>query len=171
MIEWTKKNIKGIIDILKIDDIKGREALQTMRICRDGFAYVSNGYVAIRWKLESEPVPRDENQKEFVIPLDKLIVWYKLHDAKDKLNEITILELQDENNTTVYPDMARLFRQTINTPESKSCRVNLDLIKQVHNATDCRNYMGYKMSFHNNVIYMEENKRKHTEMLVMGLEL
>lgn len=169
MIEWTKKNIKGIIDILKIDDIKFRPALQSLRIRRDGYAYVTNGYVAVRWKLDSEPVPRDDNKEDIVIPLEKLIVWYKLHSAKATLNEISILELQDLNDNTVYPDINKLFRQAIKMPESKSITIDLKLIHQLHNITECRNYKGYEMYFKEDRIYMIENKRKYTEILVMGL--
>lgn len=169
MIEFTKKNIKGIIDIINSEPCRTRPALQTMRVQRDGFAYITNGYLAIRWKFQTEPIPRNENQKEFVIPVDNLIRWYKLANSKDKLNELTILELQDEENTTIYPDISLIFKEAKKNNASNNITLNLHLIELVHHCTDCRNYQGFKVINYGKLLYGIENKRESIEFIVMPL--
>ena len=109
MLKLNKKQVKGILKVITSEPCKTRPALMTMRIKRDGFAYITNGYIAIRWKLEIEPVPKSDEQEEFIITAENLERWYKLANTKDKLDELSILELQDTENTTVYPDIAQLF--------------------------------------------------------------
>lgn len=171
MHEFTKKQIKGIINIINSEPCKTRPALQTMRICRDGFAYITNGYLAIRWRFEVEPVPKDENQKEFVIPVENLIRWYKLANSKDKLNELTILELEDKDNNSVYPDIAKIFKEKIKDPKNNNIKLDLNLVEMVNQVTNCRNYYGYDINIFNNLICGEEIKRKSIKFLIMGLSI
>ena len=168
MIEFTKKNIKGIIDVLKSNQ-NNHPDLKTMRIQRDGFAYITNGYLAIRWKLQTEPVPKDENQKEFVIPLDNLIKWYKLANTNDKLNELSILELQDKENKTDYPDISSIFKSGKKNNVSNSITLNLLFIELVHRCTDCRNYQGFKLINYGKLFYGIENIRESIEFIIMPI--
>ena len=168
MIEFTKKNIKGIIDVLKSNQINHPD-LKTIRIQRDGFAYITNGYLAIRWKLQTEPVPRDENQKEFVIPVDNLIKWYKLANTNDKLNELSILELQDKENKTDYPDIGSIFKNAKKNNISNNITLNLFLIELVHRCTDCRNYEGFKVINYGHLFYGIENIREYIEFIIMPI--
>lgn len=119
MITLNKKQVKGILDILKSEYNATRPALQTIRIKRDGYMYMTDGYAAIRAKLETEPVPTDDDQEEFVITLENLERWYKLAKPKDELNEITICDLQDTYNDTLFPDMAALYKQYLDKPKVK----------------------------------------------------
>ena len=141
-----------------------------MRICRDGYAYVTNGYVAIKWKLETEPVPRDDNQKEFVIPVENLIRWYKLASTKDILNELTILDLQDKDNATSYPDMTKLFNKINNQQTCEDIDINLNLIELVNKAVDCVKCDGFNLQIHcGSFIYGRSIKQEDTEFLIAGL--
>jgi len=129
MITLNKKQVKGILDILKSDYNIPRPALQTIRIKRDGYMYITDGYVAIRAKLETEPVPKDDNQEEFVITLGNLERWYKLAKPKDELNEITICDLQDTENDTKFPDMATIYEQFLGKPKVKLESITFDVDK------------------------------------------
>ena len=170
MIEFTKKNVKGIIDILKSEPIKNKSNLQTMRIQRNGFAYITNGHLAIRWKFQLEPIPKDDNQKEFVITLDNLVKWYKLANTTDKLNELSILDLQDKEDVSQYPDMDQLFQNAKKNNASNSILLNLQLVEDVHRCTNCRNYQGFKLiNYGSDILYGIENKREQIEFLIMGL--
>lgn len=40
MIEFTKKNIKGIIDIINSEPCRTRPALQTMRVQRESIEFI-----------------------------------------------------------------------------------------------------------------------------------
>lgn len=171
MQEFTKKQIKGIINIINSEPCKTRPALQTMRICRDGYAYITNGYVALRWRFETEVVPKDDKQKEFVIPVENLIRWYKLANAKDELNELTILELEDKENSTEYPDLAKLFKDKMKNPSRETLSIDLNLIEMVNQVTNCRNYFGYSVTFYGSLAYGIEIKRKSIEFLIMGLNI
>ena len=169
MQEFTKKQIKGIINIINSEPCKTREALQTMRICRDGYAYITNGYVAIRWRFETEVVPKDDNQKEFVIPVENLIRWYKLAGSRDCLNELSILELEDKENITQYPDLAKIFKEKCKDPSCETLHIDLNLIEMVNQATNCRNYHGYSVTIHGHLLSGVELKRGSSEFLIMGL--
>ena len=130
MLRLNKKQVKGILKVITSEPCKTKPALMTMRIKRDGFAYITNGYMAIRWKLEIEPVPKIDEQEEFVITSENLERWCKLANSKDKLDELSILELQDTENTTVYPDIAQLFDKYCKmTPSSEPFFVDEELIK------------------------------------------
>ena len=130
MLKLNKKQVKGILKIITSEPCKTRPALMTMRIKRDGFAYITNGFMAIRWKLDLEPVPRIDEQEEFVITSENLERWYKMANSKDKLDELSILELQDVKNTTIYPDIARLFDKYCKmTPSSEPFFVDEELIR------------------------------------------
>ena len=132
MINFTKKQIKAIIDILKSEPCKTRPALQTMCIRRDGYGYITNGYLTIRFKLELEPVPKDEKQEEFIIPLDNLVKWYKLVDGRKMLNELEILDLQDTDNDTKYPNIEWLFEKRLSGETPKTdIRVNSKLLSDI----------------------------------------
>lgn len=132
MIKFNKKQVKGIIDVLKSEPCKTRPALQTMRIKRDGFGYITNGYLAIRYKFEIEPIPKEDSQEEFIITLDNLTKWYKLANYNDYLDELTILGLQDTANETQYPDVSYLFEKRIRGENPKTpIRVNGKLIDEV----------------------------------------
>lgn len=169
MREWTRQNVKGIIDILKSEPIENRPALQTMRIFRDGYAYITNGYLAIRWKFDSELITID-NQDEFIIPVENLIKWYKLASGKDCLNEINILELVDKDNDTMYPDVASLFKNKLKTNKTDTVKMDLNLIQEINKVTNCRNYFGFTLTIYDNaLIYGKENKRENIEFLVMGM--
>lgn len=129
MITLNKKQVKGILDILKCEDSITRPALQTIRIKRDGYMYMTDGYMAIRAKLETEPVPSDDSQEELVITLENLERWYKLAKPKDVLNEITICDLQDTEDGTQFPDMAALYKQFLDKPKVKLESVMFDVDK------------------------------------------
>lgn len=130
MLTLNKKQVKGILKVITSEPCKTRPALMTMRIKRDGFAYITNGYIAIRWKLEVEPVPKIDEQEEFIITAENLERWYKSANTKDKLDELSILELQDVENNTVYPDMAYLFDKHCRMePSSEPFFVDEELIK------------------------------------------
>lgn len=113
MITFTKKMVKGIIDVITSEPCKTREALQSLRVRRDGYAYITNGFMDVRFKLQTEPIPRDDNQEEFVIPAYKLIYWYRNAKAKDYLNELSILDLQTNEDIKQYPDIGKLFEDKI----------------------------------------------------------
>lgn len=127
MITLNKKQVKGILDILKSKDSITRPALQTIRIKRDGYMYMTDGYVAIRAKLDTEPVPSDDNQEEFIITLENLERWYKLAKPKDELNEITLCDLEDKENDTQFPDMAKLYNDYLGKPKVKMESVYFDV--------------------------------------------
>lgn len=127
MITLNKKQVKGILDILKSRDSITRPALQTLRIKRDGYMYITDGYVAIRAKLETEPVPSDDDQEEFVITLENLEHWYKLAKPKDELNEITLCDLHDTKNGTQFPDMVALYKRYLDKPKVKLESVFFDV--------------------------------------------
>lgn len=130
MLKLNKKQVKGILKVITSEPCKTRPALMTMRIKRDGFAYITNGFMAIRWKLEVEPVPRIDEQEEFIITAENLERWYKLAKPKDYLDELTILALQDTENDTVYPDIAQLFDKYCKmTPSSEPFFVDEELIR------------------------------------------
>lgn len=130
MLTLNKKQVKGILKVITSEPCKTRPSLMTMRIKRDGFAYITNGYLAIRWKLEIEPVPKIDEQEEFIITAENLERWYKLANTKDKLDELSILELQDIENTTVYPDIAQLFDKYCKmNPSSEPFFIDEELIK------------------------------------------
>ena len=137
MINFTKKQIKAIIDILKSEPCKTRPALQTMRIRRDGYGYITNGYLAIRFKFSLEPVPKDEKQEEFIIPLDNLVKWYKSADARKTLNELEILDLQDTENDTHYPNIEWLIEKRLSGEVPKTdIKVNSKLLSNILNITN-----------------------------------
>lgn len=115
MITFNKKMVKGIIDLITSEPCKNRPILQTLRIQRDGYGYITNGYMAIRFKFETEVVPLDENQKEFVIPAGELLYWYHNAKASDYLNELTIIDLQTTKDIGQYPDIAYLFQEKLKT--------------------------------------------------------
>ena len=165
--EFTRKQIKAIIVIITSEKTLGRDGLRSIRICSDNCAYITDGYVAIRWKFDSKPL--SNNQKELVIPAENLIRWYKLANPKDKLNEYTILELVDEKNDTSYPDMNRLFRERKNHLTKSSVKMDLNLIEKIHKVTNCRNYLGYELTIYGDMIYGIEIKRKDIDFLVIGL--
>lgn len=136
MINFTKKQIKAIIDILKSEPCKTHPALQTMRIKRDGYAYIMNGYLTIRFKFSLEPVPKGEEQEEFIITLDNLVKWYKLANGRKTLNELEILDLQDKDNDTQYPNVEWLFEKRLSGETPKTdIKVNNKLLLNILNIT------------------------------------
>lgn len=90
-------------------------------------------------------------------------------NSKDKLNELTILELQDEENTTDYPDISLIFKKVKKNNTSNNITLNLHLIELVHHCTDCRNYQGFKVINYGELLYGIENKRESIEFIVMPL--
>lgn len=104
--------VKGIIELISSDPCKTRLPLQTIRIKKDGCAYITNGYMVIRYKFETEPIRKDGNE-EFVIPLDNLIKWYKEAKSKDYLNELGILNLMTLEDYGQYPDIPKLFNEKL----------------------------------------------------------
>lgn len=124
--------VKGIIDIITSEPCKTRPALQSMRIKRDGYGYITNGYIAIRFKFQTEVVPRDDSQEEFVISADKLLYWCHNAKATDYLSEIEIPSLQTTEDILPYPDIAKLFENKIKIipPEKVLHRFDAKLLEQ-----------------------------------------
>lgn len=113
MIRFNKKMVKAIIDIITSEPTKRLPSLQSMRIRRDGFAYITNGYITIRYKFQTEIVPIDPKEDEFVITAKDLLLWYHEAKASDYLSEISIVDLATKTNNLEYPDIACLFDQKI----------------------------------------------------------
>ena len=133
MITFTKKMVKGIIDVITSEPCKSREALQSLRVKRDGYAYITNGYMAVRFKFQVESIPKDDKQEEFVIPAYKLVYWYRNAKAKDYLNELSILELQTNEDIKQYPDISKLFNEKIEYSGKSKHRFNAKLLEQFCN--------------------------------------
>lgn len=153
MIEFNRKQVKAIIKFLSQQHCQIRPALQTIRIRRDGYAYITDGYMAIKFKLECEPVPSNADQEEFIISLENLDRWYRLANTKDKLNELTILELHDENNTTVYPDISKVFHSHLGNKISKDeFKIDANIITEFVNITG---YNKNQISMHDECIAIE----------------
>ena len=110
MMRIYKKQVKAILKLITSFPCQSRPALKTMRLKRDGFAYITNGYMAVRFELEIKPVPKDDNQTEFIIPAENLEKWYKTAKSSDYLDEVSILALQDTEDSTVYPDIAQVIK-------------------------------------------------------------
>lgn len=133
MVTFTKKMVKGIIDIITSEPTKTRSALKSMRIRRDGYAYITNGYIAIRYKFKSEIVPIDDNQEEFVIPASNLVYWYHNAKAGNYLSEISIIDLQTTQGVKPYPSIDDLFTQKLkilSPPEKHLHRFDAKLLEQ-----------------------------------------
>lgn len=167
MIKLKRKQVKGVINILISPSTQGRDALRTMRICRDGYAYITNGYVAVRFKLEASPEPKDLKQKEFVIPVENLIRWYKLAKTHDYLDELSILELEDKNNDSQYPDMHLLFGNHMSTAQTKEeFLIDTDMIKQF---SDCIDGSKIKVKTIGTGLYVKSLDNPDVDGLIMGL--
>ena len=110
MIKLYKKQVKAIIDLLNSEPCKTRPALQTMRIKRDGYGYITNGYIVIRFKFELEPEPKDDKQEEFIIPVEKFYIWWKSAKTKDYLDEITLCNMHEDNEFE-YPKMDLIMKE------------------------------------------------------------
>ena len=167
MLTLNKKQVKGILKVITSEPCKTRPALMTMRIKRDGFAYITNGYVAIRWKLELEPVPKFDEQEEFIITAENLEKWYKLANSKDKLDGLSILELQDVENTTIYPNMAQLFDKYCQMkPSSKPFFVDEELIRLF---TDVAGDACIRVQALNGCLYVNSLVESSIDCIIMGL--
>lgn len=119
MIRFNKKMIKAIIDIITSEPTKRLPSLQSMRIRRDGFAYITNGYIAIRYKFQTEIVPVDPEEDEFIITAKDLLLWYHEAKASDYLSEISIVDLATKTNNSEYPDVSYLFDEKIKRIKEK----------------------------------------------------
>lgn len=168
MIEFSRKQVKAIIKFLSQPHCQIRPALQTIRIRRDGYAYITDGYMAIKFKLDSEPVPSNGDQEEFIIPIENLDRWYKLANTKDKLNELTILELHDENNTTVYPDIPKVFHSHLGNKISKDeFKIDVNIITEFVNITG---YNKNQISMHAECIAIKPLENNKILGIIMGLK-
>lgn len=112
MIKLYKKQVKAIIDLLNSEPCKTRPALQTMRIKRDGYGYITNGYIVIRFKFELEPEPKDDNQKEFIVPVEKFYTWWKSAKTKDYLDEIALCNMHEDNEFE-YPKIDMIMKEKL----------------------------------------------------------
>lgn len=169
MLTLNKKQVKGILKVITSEPCKPRPALMTMRIKRDGFAYITNGYIAIRWKLKIEPVPKIDEQEEFIITAENLERWYKLANTKDKLDELSILELQDVKNTTVYPDLAQLFDTYCRmNPSSDPFCVNEELIKMF---TDVAGGTDMRVQVTDECLHVNSLVEPSIDCIIMGLNI
>ena len=167
MLTLNKKQVKGILKVITSEPCKTRPALMTMRIKRDGFAYITNGYIAIRWKLEIEPIPKSDEQEEFIITSENLERWYKLANTKDKLDELSILELQDVENNTVYPDMATLFDKYCKMDSSSEpFFVDDELIKMF---TDVAGDSCMRVQVLNGCLHVNSLVESSIDCIIMGL--
>ena len=128
MIKLYKKQVKAIIDLLNTEPCKTRPALQTMRIKRDGYGYITNGYIVIRFKFELEPEPKDDKQEEFVIPVEKFYTWWKSAKTKDYLDEIALCNMHEDNEFE-YPRMDLIMKEK-NDHDAKK---NIDLMQKIPN--------------------------------------
>lgn len=124
MIRFNKKMVKGIIDILSSEPCKSRLPLQTIRIKKDGCAYITNGYMVIKYKFDTEPIRKDDGE-EFVIPLDNLKKWYKEAKSKDYLDELGILNLMTLEDYGQYPDMPKLINEKLKDVDDRG-EIKLD---------------------------------------------
>lgn len=166
MIRLNKKQINGILKLLKSIPCQSRPALQTMRIKKDGFAYITNGFIVIRFKLELEPEPIDDNQEEFIITKDNLEKWYKSARSYDYLDETSILELQDKENTTIYPDMSKLFKEHLSTPSDNKICIDTNLLKLFDNISG---YYGVTLVHYKNCVHIQSIKYPSIDGIIMEL--
>ena len=113
MIRFDRRMIKAIIDIITSEPTKRIPSLQSMRIRRDGFAYITNGYIAIRYKFQTEIVPVDPEEDEFLITAKDLLLWYYESKASDYLSENSIVDLATKTNSLEYPEVSYLFDEKL----------------------------------------------------------
>lgn len=134
MITLNKKQVKALIDILNSESCKTRPALQTIRIKRDGYMYITNGYLAIRFKLESGIVPREDSQEEFIIPVENLTKWYKMAERSDYLDELTICSLEDKDNDTQFPNIDYIYRNRLEFKSDQYIKIDVKQLDTISKA-------------------------------------
>ena len=169
MVRFTKKMVKGIISIITSEPCKNRPALQSMRIRRDGYAYITNGYIVIRYKFETEVVPVDDKQEEFIIPASSLVYWYHNAKATDYLSELSILDLQSQSDQYQYPSIEELFAQRLKLlpmPETRIMKINGLLLEQF---CKCAGNSDIKIQQLPDGIYVESIQEEKVDGIIMGL--